>query len=66
VHTPDRESVTVAKAGELWIERAKRVGRERGTWEGYGQHLEHHILPYLGTVRLNRLSAPMVAKFERT
>src|SRR6266567_2667816 len=64
VHTPDRESVTVAEAGELWIKTAKRNGLEQGSIAIYEQHLKHHILPYLGPHRLSRLSAPLVRDFE--
>ncbi len=48
VHTPDPASVTVRDA----------------TVDGYRQHLKFHILPYLGEVKLSRLSAPMVRDFE--
>jgi integrase len=64
IHTPDRESITVADAGKRWIDAVKLRGRERGTIELYGQYLKLHIEPYLGAVRLSRLSAPMVRDFE--
>lgn len=69
VHTADSASVTVAEAGKLWIETAERgsPGREpleRSTVEAYRQHLRLHIAPYLGKVKLSKLSAPMVREFE--
>jgi integrase len=64
VHTPDRESVTVAEAGKLWIATAEKNGLEQGTIVNYRQHVRHHIEPYLGTHRLSRLSAPLVRDFE--
>jgi len=64
VHTPDRESITVTEAGKLWIKAATAAGLERSTIDQYEDHLEHHISPYLGRVRLSRLSAPMVREFE--
>src|SRR5215831_8077303 len=43
IHTADSTSVTVAEAGQLWIDAAIEDGLERATTEGYKQHLEFHI-----------------------
>jgi integrase len=64
IHTADSESITVAEAGELWIAAAEKNGLEQGTIANYRQHLRWHIVPYLGSTRLSRLSAPMVREFE--
>jgi integrase len=64
IHTPDSESVTVAEAGKLWIETCEHDGLERATVDAYRQHLRLHIEPYLGKLKLSRLSAPMVRAFE--
>jgi integrase len=64
VHTADSASVTIAKAGEFWIATAEKNGLERSTVEAYRQHLKLHIRPYLGSVKLSQLSAPMVRQFE--
>ena len=64
IHTPDSASVTVAKAGNLWIETCERDGLERATVDAYRQHLRLHIEPYLGNLKLSRLSAPMIRAFE--
>jgi integrase len=63
-HTADSESITVEEAGKLWIATAEQNGLERSTREQYGQHLNFHILPHLGNVKLSQLSAPMVRDFE--
>jgi integrase len=63
VHTPERESITVAEAGALWIERGRREGLERSTTDKYANHLDH-IRPLLGGVKLANLSAPMVERFR--
>src|SRR6266567_2339608 len=63
-HTADSASVTVGKAGELWIEAAEQHGLERATIALYRQHLAQHIAPHLGNVKLSQLSAPMVRAFE--
>ncbi len=58
-------NITLAEAAELWIERARANGRERGTLEQYERHVRLHILPLLGAkVRLSQLSAPMVERFR--
>ncbi len=64
VHTADSESITISEAGRLWIATGEKNRLERSTLDGYRQHLELHIAPYLGGVRLSQLSAPMVREFE--
>src|SRR6516225_6452525 len=53
IHTPASVSVTVSRAGELWIEECEADGLERSTIRQRRQHLDHHVNPYLGTVRLS-------------
>jgi integrase len=64
VHTADSESVTVADACRLWIERAEIEGLERSTVRGYRQHVDLHIVPAIGAVKLSRLTAPRVEGFK--
>jgi integrase len=64
VHTPDSASITVAEAADLWIARCERDELERTTILAYRQHIDLHILPYTGTVKLSRLSAPVVNAFR--
>jgi integrase len=64
VHTADSESVTVAAAGKLWVATSEKNELERATLEQYRSHLDRHIAPYLGRVKLSQLSAPMVREFE--
>src|SRR5262245_49838283 len=47
IHTADSVSVTVAEAGQLWIESSIGAGLERATVAGYRQHLKFHIAPLL-------------------
>ena len=63
-HVADAASATVAEAGKLWIAAKSRAGRERSTIDQYKQHLELHIDPFIGGMRLNALSAPQFAAFE--
>jgi integrase len=64
IHTADSESVTVAAAGRLWLAAAEKSELERTTIDQYRQHLDLHIAPYLGRVKLSQLTAPMVREFE--
>jgi integrase len=63
VHTADSASITVAKAGKLWLESGENAGLERSTLDAYRQHLRLHIEPYLGNLKLSQVSAPMVREF---
>jgi integrase len=63
-HTPDSESVTIAEAGRHWIKTAEGNNLERTTIEHYAWLLNAHIVPYLGAVKLSRLTAPMVREFR--
>jgi integrase len=64
IHVPDSQSVTVAEAGRLWLQSGEAAGLERSTMAYYRQHLELHIIPLLGAVKLSRLTTPMVRAFE--
>lgn len=64
-HVADSTSVTVQKAGELWLESCKAAGLERNTLQTYRQHLDHHIvLSRIGRVKLSKLSAPVIRDFQ--
>jgi len=64
IHTADANSVTVAEAGGKWIANAEENGLERATTVEYRRHLDVHIVPYLGRMRLSQLSAPLIREFE--
>jgi integrase len=64
IHLPDSESITIAEAGRLWLQTGDGNGLERTTLDGYRQRLELHIIPLIGTVKLSRLTVPMVRHFE--
>jgi integrase len=64
IHTPSSKSITVAAAGKLWIATCERNKLERTTIDGYQQHLDLHIEPFLGSIKLADLSAPIVRDFE--
>jgi integrase len=64
VHVPDTETISVEDAGKLWIASCQASGLERSTIEQYGAHLRLHITPYIGKVKLNKLTVPRVRQFQ--
>jgi len=62
-HTPDSQSITVADAGSLWLTRAQANDLERSTLKQYEAHKRLHIDPYLGPVKLSRLTPAKIEAF---
>jgi integrase len=63
-HTPDSASLTIAEAGQLWLQTSENRELERTTLDFYRQHLEFHIKPLIGNTKLSQLTVPLVRKFE--
>ncbi|HEV2187281.1 MAG TPA: hypothetical protein VGR70_08730 [Stellaceae bacterium] len=59
IHAPRAASITIAEAGEVWLAHIERRKREETTLRQYRQHLDKHIVPKLGRVKLADLSTPM-------
>jgi integrase len=64
VHTPPSKSVTVAEAAESWIKRVEAEGRERSTVAQYRQHVDLHIVPRIGRIKLSDLTPGKVETFR--
>jgi integrase len=64
LHVPDSQSVTVAEAGRLWLQTCENARLERSTLVYYREHLELHIAPLIGMMKLSRLTVPGVRAFE--
>lgn len=68
-HVPDSTSITVGEAAEIWI-KAVAVGRngrtpaEASTLRQYRQHVDLHITPSIGDVKLSKLTGPRCADFR--
>jgi len=60
IHTPASASVTVAVAGELWIEQCQADGLEESTIRQRRQHFK----PRIGSLRLSELSTPTIHQFD--
>jgi integrase len=64
IHTPATASITVAEAGALWLAQAEVDGLEAATVMQYRQHLNYHIRPFLGDVKLAELAPATVQEFR--
>jgi integrase len=62
VHVPASKSITVEAAGRGWIDSCGDL--ERTTVDGYQQHLNLHINPYLGGVKIPALTAAIVRDWQ--
>jgi len=63
-HVVDAETVTVEEAGKLWLKSGEAAGLERTTIDQRRQHLNLHIVPLIGNVKLNKLTVPAVRDFQ--
>jgi integrase len=63
-HVADRETVTVEAAGKLWIASTKAADLERSSVEDYERTLRLHIVPLIGSLRLNALTTARLRAFE--
>src|SRR5262245_22135526 len=75
-HVPDSASITVKKAGELWLASCEAAQLERTTLDQYRSHLRNHIVGdrapaeeqssglFIGHLKLSQLNAPTVRAFE--
>lgn len=61
-HVADSDTITVEQAGKLWVKRAVDE-LERGTADQYSQHLKLHIIPFIGKLKLSKITVPVVRKF---
>lgn len=64
IHTAETQSVTVDRAGAMWIERARNEGLEPTTIESYDAVFRLHISPLLGNRKLSQLTAPLIEAFR--
>jgi integrase len=63
LHTPAGVSPTVKEAAALWIKRCSEKGLERSTLSAYEEHVDLHIVPFIGARRLSELTVPAVNAF---
>lgn len=63
LHTPGSVSPTVKVAAALWIKRSKEKGLEPTTVQQYEEHVDLHLLPFIGSKKLADLTVPAVNGF---
>jgi integrase len=63
-HIAASKSETIAQAAQHWLNSVEARGRERGTLRQYRQHVDLHIVPRLGSIKLAHLTAPKVKAFR--
>ena len=63
LHTPSGVSPTVREAGALWIKRCNEKGLEQSTICAYEEHVDLHIVPFIGAKKLAELTVPAVNAF---
>ncbi len=63
-HTPDSQSITVARAADLWLARGRREKLEESTLAAYGQHVRLHIVPLCGDRKLSQLTKPIAKGYR--
>ena len=66
VHVAPSKSITVKEAGASWVKAAEAHGLERSTIKQYKEHVDQHIVPFVGAMKLSEISAQTVRKFEDT
>ena len=64
VHVAASKSVTVTEASERWLADASQR-LERATCKTYAEHVNLHIVPLLGRLKLSEISVPVVAQFKK-
>lgn len=63
-HVAESATVTISEAGRKWLASAEHHGLERTTIDQYRQHLDYHITPFIGDVKLSRLTVPAIREFQ--
>jgi len=63
IHTPVSASITLGETADLWHKHCGAEGLERSTLQQRRQHIDLHIKPFVGGVKLGELSAPRVHAF---
>jgi integrase len=63
-HTADSASISVAQAGQLWLQDQTAAGLEPTTLVAYRIYVDRHITPRIGATKLSQLTVPAARAFE--
>jgi integrase len=64
IHVASSKSVSVREAADSWVKAAEAYGLERATIKQYREHVEQHIVPFIGAMKLAEINAQAIRKFE--
>ena len=62
LHIADSQSILVSEAARQWQDST--AGLEQSTRTQYRQHIDLHIIPFIGATKLSQLTVPAVRAFE--
>jgi integrase len=63
VHVPESQSVTVGQAADDWLKSAEEAELERSTLVHYRAHVNEHIRPLIGGLKVSQVTTPRVYAF---
>lgn len=63
MHVPDSQSMTVGRVADEWLKSAEEGGLERSTMVHYRSHVNEHIRPMIGGLKLSQVTTPRVYAF---
>ncbi|MCK1317134.1 site-specific integrase [Bradyrhizobium sp. 23] len=63
LHTPGSVSPTMKEAAALWIKRCNEKGLEPTTVRGYEEHVDLHIVPFIGMKKAAEMTVPTINGF---
>ena len=63
-HIAPSQSPTVAQAADTWLKEVKARNAERSTIENYERHINLHIVPYIGNIKLAALTHDRAVAFR--
>jgi integrase len=64
VHVPDSVSTTVCEAARLWLTTCEALELEPATIRQYRNHIDLHIVPFIGALKLSQINAATLRNFE--
>ncbi|WP_336490358.1 tyrosine-type recombinase/integrase [Methylobacterium nigriterrae] len=63
IHVPDSQSMTVGRTADEWLKSVEEAGLERSTLVHYRAHVNEHIRPLIGGLKLSQVTTPRVYAF---
>ncbi|WP_173088919.1 site-specific integrase [Devosia sp. 1635] len=64
IHVADGATITIEEAGKLWLKSGDAAGLERTSLDQRRQHLNLHLVPFVGPTKLTKVTVPWVRAFQ--